>query len=174
MKVTRYRCAVLLLLLVSIIYGVFYVSEAGSYYSETGELPDDPVLGKIFVTPEPFLSTHEGRQFIAVGLGFLVLWCLAIYPPNLWKRKAKKTVALTLLFSMLSMMFSPIVTVYGEDATPEIWVDVLCAGDEEFMADPANMGSVEYAIQKANTFTCLLVWTPLKELSEFTFMLLIG
>jgi len=106
MKVTRYRCAVLLLLLVSIIYGVFYVSEAGSYYSETGELPDDPVLGKIFVTPEPFLSTHEGRQFIAVGLGFLVLWCLAIYPPNLWKRKAKKTVALTLLFSMLSMMFS--------------------------------------------------------------------
>ena len=57
-------------------------------------------------------------------------------------------------------MFSSIKTVQSEAVNPEaltpfIRVGVLCAGDEEFMADPENVGRVERAIQRANNYTSI-------------------
>lgn len=105
MKITKFRLAVSVLLIATVIYGVMYVVEANHYYSQIEDPIDDPILGRIFVTVEPFSQTHEGRLFLAGGLGFLVLWCLAIYPPNLWKRK--KVVALMLLLPLsLTMLKS--------------------------------------------------------------------
>lgn len=145
----RFQFAVLALLIVSILWMTIYLLASHNYYSQPTVL-DDPILGKMFVSLEPFSSTNEGQQFTAVGIGLFVLWCIAIYPPNHWKRKLSKIVALMLLLS-LSLMVFPV------QAHEWISINVLCAGDEEFIADPNNIDRVEDAVQLANTYTSFAV-----------------
>lgn len=78
MKVSKFQfVALALLLTVSILYAVVYVSAEQSYYADT-ELSDDTPLGKAFGNPELFLYAKRGQPFFMAGFGLFILWSIAI------------------------------------------------------------------------------------------------
>jgi len=106
MKLTKFRIAVLVLFVATVIYAVAFASSAWHHYSEGGEILDDPVLGKVFGDPERFLNTSEGFTFFMAGVGTAIMWIAIIARhSNPQKRERKKLLVLILLFPLTFTIF---------------------------------------------------------------------
>jgi len=157
LKMSEFRFAVLVLLAVTVVYAVMLALNLWNYCQiETEGFDSD--LGHWFGTLEPFFTTSGGFMFFMAGVVLFFMWFIVAFRRELWKNKEKKKLLALALFVLLTfILFSPIKTVQSEAVKPEaltpfMRVGVLCAGDEEFMSNPANVGDVESAIDKANTF----------------------
>jgi hypothetical protein len=161
LKMSKFRIAVLLLLAVTVVYAVMLALNLW-YHSQIETEGFDSDLGHWFGTLDPFFTTSGGFMFFMAGVVLFFMWFIVAFRRQLWKNKdKKKLLALALFFLLTFILFSSIKTVNPETVNPEtstplIQVGVLCAGDEEFMANPGNMADVESAIHNANTFTSLL------------------
>lgn len=177
---SKFRIAVLMLLAVTVVYAVMLALNLWNYCQiETEGFDSD--LGHWFGTLEPFFTTSGGFMFFMAGVVLFFMWFIVAFRRELWKNKdKKKLLALALFFLLTFILFSSIKTVDPETvnheaSTPLIRVGVLCAGDEEFMVDPANVGEVESAIVRANNCTKTTPETsPLEKLYYDSFELTFG
>jgi len=88
---SKFRIAVLVLLVATVIYAVAFASSAWHHYSEGAEIPDDLGLGKVFGHPGHFLNTNEGFTFFMAGVGTALMWIAIIaVHSNPQKRERKK------------------------------------------------------------------------------------
>ena len=151
-----------LLCLLTVTYGIAFALRAMCYYQKLWEMPmSHPELGQtIYDFPKSFLRMPEG-----------VLWTLGIIPLTaawlllLWFRapKSPRIAPLVGLLCIATCMATLIPTCHltAETVQPATYdysliVDVLCAGDEEFMENAdANKNEAEEMIAKANSWTSI-------------------
>ena len=154
MKVCKFRIAVLVLLAVTVIYGVTLALNVWRYCQIENE-GFDPNLGHWIGEPELFFNTKEGFKFFIGGVGLFCTWiataCFGLYKCG--EKKERAFVSALLIPLLVFLMLPPVKA--AESSPPLIRIGVLCAGDEEFMADPENVESVELGIWRANTFTSI-------------------
>ena len=95
MKVCKFRIAVLVLLVATIIYGVALYQSVWRYYSYLAEQKAEleEAFGKVCVSTQDFLVTSEGQQFFMGGIVFVVAWLVLL---NLRDRRAEKKTMLGL------------------------------------------------------------------------------
>lgn len=84
---SRFWLSFPVLSLATIIYFVLYQMAESNYY-EFGDLRRLNLVGKMYATLEPFLTTPLGQLFIGVGIVLLALWGITFI---MWIRSHSKS-----------------------------------------------------------------------------------
>lgn len=155
--ITKFRLLLATLSLATIIY----LALCNMAIQARNTMLNDPVLGKTFVNSGPFFASEIGRLYIGVGIVFIGLWgivfCLQFCKTsNKSKTASSKTshLKLAILLVLFTLFTGLVFQVKPVAAYTSLHrrIDILCAGDEEFRANPQNKIDVERNIRNANWY----------------------
>ena len=77
MKVSKFKIAVLVLLVLTMVYAVAFYQSYENYEAWKQErIKQNPIYGTEYITWKPFLDTKTGGHLMLVGFGLFGLWIL--------------------------------------------------------------------------------------------------